>query len=217
MPLKNRLISPHPLALLPLPLLDPVPLALLLQHPMRQIRHGLQHGLLGAALRHGLVDGMMSEKQARAFTQDMRMLVYPGVPHCVVAGDFHNLGAGGVVVPPDVLGEGFLLVRPVLLPLAATRVLFFERAFFPSGEHFERIGERLRDYDARVEGEFAFAVVGGVFVAVEDLPCVERHRDGGRGRDAPAVEEPFDGELEVLDCGVGVDEDDELVGFEEFG
>jgi hypothetical protein len=33
--------------------------------------------------------------------------------------------------------------------------------------------------------------------------------------DAPAVEHPFERDFEVLDCGVGVDEDDELVSGEE--
>ena len=46
---------------------------------------------------------------------------------------------------------------------------------------------------------------------------VEWHCDRGLWGDAPAVEEQFDGKLEVLDCRVGVDEDDEAVRLEEFG
>jgi hypothetical protein len=58
----------------------------------------------------------------------------------------------------------------------------------------------------------------GVLLVVVDADHadVEGHGDGGVGGNAPAVEEPFEGEFEVLDCGVGVDEDDELVRFEEF-
>ena len=216
MPLHLRLIPVSVLFLL-LTLLVPISVLIRLQHLMRQIGHSLAHSLLCALLRPRLVHGVVSQEGAHALAEDVAVLVDARVAHGVVAGDLDDLVAAGVVVPADVLGEGFLLVAPVLLPVAAPRVLLLVRAFLPRLEHLECVGQRLRDDDARVEDEFALAVVGGVLVAVEDLSCVEWHGDGGLGFNAPAVEEPFDGELEVLNSRVGVNEDDEFVGLEQLG
>lgn len=160
---------------------------------------------------------MVAEEGADALAQDVAVLVDARVAHGVVARDLDDFVAAGVVVPADVLGEGFLLVAPVLLPVAAPGVLLLVGAFLPCFQHFEGVGQGLRDHDAGVEDELALAVVGGVFVAVEDLARVERHGDGCLGLDAPAVEQPFDGQFEVLDGGVGVDEDDEAVVLEKLG
>ncbi|OSS52115.1 hypothetical protein B5807_03675 [Epicoccum nigrum] len=215
MPLHLGLV-PVPVLLL-LALLVPISVLVLLQHLMREIGHGLAHGLLCALLCPRLVHGVMSEEGAHALAQDVAVLVDAWVAHGIIAGDLDDLVAAGVVVPADVLGEGLLLVAPVLLPVAAPRVLLLVGAFLPRLKHLKCVGQRLRNDDAGVEDEFALAVVGGVFVAVEDLSCVEWHGDGGLGFDAPAVEQPFDGELEVLDGCVGVNEDDEFIGFEELG
>ena len=216
MPLRLKLI-PILILLLLLTLLVPVSVLIRQQHLMRQIGHGLAHSLLRALLRPRFVHSVVSEEGADALAQDVAVLVNARVAHGIIAGDLDDLVAAGVVVPADVLGEGLLLVAPVLLPVAAARVLLLVGAFLPRLEHLECVGQRLRDDNAGVEDEFALAVVGGVFVAVENLSCVEWHGDGGLWFDAPAVEEPFDRELEVLDGRVGVNEDDELVGFEELG
>lgn len=181
---------------------------------MQQIRQTLHHGCLGTLLRAVLVNGVVADKLTRAFTRDPRMVGDARVAHGIVAGNLNNVCAVGVEVVADVFGKGLLLVRPLVCPLLAFRVPIAGGAFFPSLEHVKGVGQRLGDYDARVESEFAAAVFGSVLVAIENLARVERHGNARVGCDAPAVEQPFDGEFKVLDRGVGVDEDDKLVRLE---
>jgi len=77
------------------------------------------------------------------------------------------------------------------------------------------MGKGLCDYHSCVEGELPVAIFGCVFVAVEYLPRVKRHRNTSSWCNTPAIEEPFDRYFEMLDCCVGVDEDDESVALEE--
>lgn len=63
----------------------------------------------------------------------------------------------------------------------------------------------MHDYEAGVEDLYAFAVDGfDVGGGGAELGYVPRHRDGGVARDAPPVEEPFEGELGVGYADVGI-------------
>lgn len=158
----------------------------------------------------------MPNKLTRTITRDMRMILRQArIPHGIITRNLHNMRALGIKVVAYVFREGALLVAPFFFPEGAARVPGFGGAFLPGGEHFEGVREGLCDYEPRVELQAAFAVFAGVGVAVEDLARVEGHGDGGLGRDAPAVEEPFEGDFEVLDGCVCVDEDDEFVRVQE--
>lgn len=119
--------------------------------------------------------------------------------------------AGRVEIVADELGKGALLVAPGFLPLSATRVAFFRRAFGPGLQHLEGVWQVLEHHDTAVEHRFALAVGADSIAVCEYLSCVDGHRDGRIGRDVPPAEEEFHGHFEVLDDGVGVDEDDEFV------
>ncbi len=179
---------------------------------MCQICRSLQYRLLSALLGHGLIDRVMPDEETFTLAQNMRVVVDTWVSHSVIAWDFDNVVPCWVVVPANILRECFLLVRPVLLPGTAAGVLLLVGALLPCRHHLKGVGQCLRDNNAGIKGEFAFAVVRSVLVAIENLARVERHGDRGLRCDAPAIEEPFDGQLQVLNCGVGVDKDDESVG-----
>lgn len=204
--------------LLPLPnlLLHKIRIRIPHQLLARQIRNALQHSNLGAALGHRLGNRVMANKLAGAIIRDPRAITQAREAHGVVAGDFNDVGAVGVEVVADVKGEGALFVGPFFFPAAAAWVAGFGGAVFPGFEEFEGVGEGLGDDDARVLFHAAVLVFADVVVSAHHLAHVDGHCNRGGGGDAPAVEHPFKGDFEVLDGGVGIDEDDEFVRVEEF-
>ncbi len=79
------------------------------------------------------------------------------------------------------------------------------------------VGQVLQHHNARVEDVLALAVDADVVAVGRDLLGVDGQGDGGGGRHVPAVEQELEGQLEVLEDGVGVEEDDELVAAQQLG
>lgn len=182
---------------------------------MRQIRQALQHSNLTTPLRHLLINCMMPYKLSCAITLHPLQIHQPRIPYCIITRDLHDVVPRRVEIVPNIFGEGALFMRPRLVPRAAAGISDFAGTLGPGFKHGEGVGQGLGDDEAGVLCEFSFGILRGVFVPVVGEADVEGHCDGGLGRHAPAVEEPFDGYFEVLDCGVAVDEDDEAVGVEE--
>lgn len=145
---------------------------------------------------HGLLLGLPVVAHKVAPARALALLVVL-VAVGVGAGDVaHLVGLGEVV--PDVVREGRLLVRPVVLPVVAAFDLLGAR--LPHVHHLTRPLAGLRDEESGVEDDLALGVV--VWRDVQILG----HGNESVGFVVPEVHEPLDGKLEVGDDGIGVEE-----------
>lgn len=146
----------------------------------------------------------MAHKFARA-TQ----LSSAGVSIRFCAGKRDNL-VGLRVFVAKVVAESGLFVAPFVPPFGAVRVFIVGHAVFPCIEHLCGAVAGLRDDEARVEVDVS------ALVAVEVCFWVEGHGKHGLVGDVPVIEKPFEGEMVVVEDGVGVHEYDVVVCFEGF-
>jgi hypothetical protein len=131
----------------------------------------------------------------------------PGHPVALVAVDDAEVLLV-VVVVPHVVRHSRLLVRPVIRPLGAVGVARARRAVLPALEHVRRLLAALADEEARVPHDLAPGV------AVVRDPGVLGGGEHDVLVDVPEAHEPLEGQADVLEDGVGVEEDDDVVRLE---
>ena len=153
----------------------------------------------------------MSDELARAVAQNPRVIRKTRVSCSVVAWNLDDVGATRIEVIANVFRERFLFMAPRLFPGPTAGIPLFIRALFPGGEHFKRVRQRLRDHHACIELKFSLTIFACMQIAVQILSCIEWHSDGGLWGDAPPVEQPFEGKIEMLYGGISVNEDDKAV------
>ena len=168
---------------------------------LQQLGDGLHHGVGGARLGRGLVDGVVADEIALAVVDDAELADEARLPVGVVARDFlkgggccqrerererkrkrkreRETGTYDDVVPlrvevvADVLGKGALLVAPTVPPLPAAGVPLLAGAFLPGGHHVVGVREVLEHHDARVQHDLALAVHADVVAVLHDLLRVD--------------------------------------------
>lgn len=169
---------------------------------MHPAHEQVQHGLLQVPHREVLVEPVMADEDAAA-------LLVANVRRAVaVHARNHPQLVRRVVVVPHVVAKGRLLVRPVLVPVAALLVALARRALVPHVEELLRAVALLRDDEARVPHDPA------VVVAVAPGVGILGHGDECLGRDVPHAHQPLEGHVRVHEDGVGVEEDDKVVRLE---
>lgn len=99
-------------------------------------------------------------------------------------------------------------MRPVFLPLIATLIFRFPtRTLHPNVKDLLCIFQILHNHEACIHHRNAVRVAQ-ITVVIER---VTRHCKRGSSRNVPAIEEPLEGQMEVSEGGVGIEEDNKFV------
>lgn len=117
---------------------------------------------------------------------------------------------GSVVVVADEVAESRLLVSPVVRPLGALGVVNTGRAVLPVVEELLSTVALLRDNEAGVPQDPVFLITVTLGVGILG------HGQEGLGLDVPEAQEPLEGQVHLLENGVGIEEDDDIVLLERF-
>lgn len=109
-------------------------------------------------------------------------------------------------------------MRPLLLPLFTLLILPLHsvlRTFHPRLENTPRIRQILHNNEPRIHHRNTIAVTK---IAIR-VQRIARHGEGRVMCDVPTIKKPFEGEVQVSDRSIGIEEDEEfgVVGAEEVG